>query len=220
VSKNQQDVSTTNNPKLGERFEQAFAFTSRVHHAQVRKDSGEVPYMAHLIAVASLVLEAGGDEDVAIAALLHDAAEDQGGEAMLQKITERFGARVARIVRDCSDAFVIPKPPWLERKKAYIAHVHDEADADVCLVSAADKIHNARSILTDHYLIGDRVFERFKATKEQTLWYYGEMVNAFDKALRRNGASGANGGLRRLVMELERVVGELLERAGDKTCRG
>lgn len=220
MTQSQQDVSTTNKPKLGSRFEDAFVFASRIHRLQVRKNTGDVPYVAHLLGVAALVLEAGGDEDLAIAALLHDAAEDQGGEPMLKEIADRFGERVSNVVRGCSDTFELPKPPWFERKKAYVAHVRDSADADVCLVSAADKIHNARSILTDYYLIGDRVFDRFKASKEQTLWYYRELVDAYREALTRNRITPArdNGGLVRLVSELEHVVCELLKRAGGEPC--
>jgi (p)ppGpp synthase/HD superfamily hydrolase len=224
VAHNQQDVSSTAAPKLGERFDQAFAFASRTHHLQVRKNSGEVPYMAHLLAVSSLVLEAGGDEDLAIAALLHDAAEDQGGEAMLAEIGKRFGPRVMRIVQGCSDTFVLPKPPWYERKRAYVAHVRDVADADVCMVSAADKLHNARSILSDHYRIGDVVFDRFKASKDQTLWYYREMVEALRSAIVRNRLEDGqqNEGVVRLVDELHRVVQELLQRTPrgeEEPCR-
>lgn len=222
MTQNQQDVSTTTKPKLGERFEEAFTFGFRAHRLQVRKSTEDVPYLAHLFGVVALVLEAGGDEELAIAALLHDAAEDQGGKAMLEEIERRFGLRVANVVRGCSDTFDLPKPPWLERKRAYIAHIRDAADADVCLVSAADKVHNARSILTDHYRIGDIVFDRFKATKQQTLWYYREIVRAFmDAEQRIREQSGVeNCGLTRVEGELQRVVFELLKRAeGDEQCR-
>jgi (p)ppGpp synthase/HD superfamily hydrolase len=168
--------------------------------------------MSHLLGVTALVLEAGGDEDLAIGALLHDAAEDQGGEAMLREIGSRFGQRVQTIVAGCSDTFELPKPPWKERKRAYIEHVRKLANYDVSLVSAADKIHNARTILTDHHQIGDEVFNRFKASKEDTLWYYSALIPAFREAVRRN-AAGERSGLMRLVNELESVVSELLERA-------
>lgn len=210
---NLEDVSNTARPKLGDRFDQAFAFASRAHRTQVRKNSGEVPYMSHLLGVAALVLEAGGDEDLAIGALLHDAAEDQGGEAMLNEIGDRFGQRVRHIVDGCSDTFELPKPPWAERKQAYIAHLRDAADYDVSLVSAADKVHNARTILTDHRQIGDDVFDRFKASKEETLWYYSALIPAFRDAIQRN-AAGPGTGLVRLVDELEATVSELLDRAG------
>lgn len=213
MTHNLEDVSSTPRPKLGDRFDRAFAFASRVHRTQVRKNSGQVPYISHLLGVAALVLEAGGDEDLAIAALLHDAAEDQGGEAMLREIGECFGQRVQKVVAGCSDTFELPKPPWKERKRAYIAHVSESADYDVCFVSAADKIHNARTIVTDHRQIGDEVFDRFKASKEDTLWYYSALVPAFRNAVSRNGA-GVRTGLLRLVDELEAVVNELLARAG------
>lgn len=214
MTHNVEDVSSTAKPKLGDRFDQAFAFASKAHKNQIRKNSGDVPYMSHLLGVAALVLEAGGDEDLAIGALLHDAAEDQGGEPMLREIGSRFGQRVQAIVAGCSDTFELPKPPWKERKRAYTAHVRDVADYDVSLVSAADKIHNARTILTDHRQIGDEVFDRFKASKEDTLWYYSALIPAFREAVRRN-AAGERSGLLRLVNELESVVSELLERAGE-----
>lgn len=213
MTHNLEDVSSTARPKLGERFDEAFAFASRVHRTQIRKNSGDVPYMSHLLGVTALVLEAGGDEDLAIGALLHDAAEDQGGEAMLREIGNRFGQRVEKIVAGCSDTFELPKPPWKARKQAYIVHVREVADYDVSLVSAADKIHNARTILADHRQIGDEVFDRFKASKEDTLWYYAALLPAFREAVRRN-AAGERSGLVRLVNELEAAVRELLERAG------
>jgi len=215
LTHNVEDVSSTSQPKLGDRFDQAFLFASHIHRSQVRKNSGNVPYASHLLGVAALVLEAGGDEDLAIAALLHDAAEDQGGRAMLNEIGNRFGQRVQHVVEGCSDTFELPKPPWMARKQAYISHISKFADFDVCLVSAADKVHNARTILTDHRQIGDEVFDRFKASKEETLWYYGELVPAFRRARERNSSPGRNDrGLTRLLDELEATVSELIQRAG------
>ena len=225
------DVSTTDHPKLTPRFDDAMVFAAHAHRRQVRKNTGDVPYISHLMSVAALVLEAGGDEDLAIAALLHDAAEDQGGEEMLMRIRERFGPRVERIVRGCSDTFELPKPPWTERKLAYLAHLRDEADLDICMVSAADKIHNARCILTDHHQFGDDVFARFRAgddidsSKRNTLWYYRELVTAFQVAADRNaqGDEDRNEGLGRLLKELERVINVLEEQARvDRRdrCRG
>ena len=133
---------------LSNRFEEAFSYATRLHAGQYRKDT-TVPYVAHLLGVASLVLEGGGDEDQAIAALLHDAVEDQGGKATLEEIRRRFGETVAAIVEGCTDAMTIPKPPWRERKEAYIVHLRT-ASAPQRLVSAADKLHNARAILADY----------------------------------------------------------------------
>jgi GTP pyrophosphokinase len=147
--------------------------------------------------VASLVIQYGGDEEEAIAALLHDAVEDQGGRPTLKAIRQKFGRRVAAIVEGCSDAFEVPKPPWRERKLTYLAHVRC-APADVRFVCAADKLHNARAILADYRVVGEEVWKRFNGGKDGTLWYYREMV----KSLK---AAGSNS----LVEELGRVVAEI-----------
>ncbi len=160
---------------LSERFEQAFQFAFELHRNQLRKGS-QVPYLAHLMAVASLVLEDGGSEDEAIAALLHDAPEDQGGRPVLDEICRRFGENVAQIVDGCTDTYETPKPAWRERKERYLTHLRHAA-ADVRRVSLADKIHNARSILTDLRRDGDVVWERFNGGKEGTIWYYRALVD-------------------------------------------
>ena len=159
------------------RLSEAFAYAMVLHGEQKRKGSG-VPYITHLMAVAALVGEHGGDEDLVIAALLHDAVEDQGGQETLSRIRQRFGERVARVVEACSDTDVVPKPPWQERKERYIEHL-DTVDADVRLVSAADKVHNARAIAADLRQIGDALWDRFTGTKEQTLWYYRTLAATF-----------------------------------------
>ena len=161
-----------------------------------RKGSG-VPYVAHLMSVSALVLEDGGDEDQAIAALLHDAVEDQGGVERLADIEARFGARVAGIVKGCSDSDSLPKPPWRERKEAYLRHLA-EASPDILRVSMADKVHNARSILADYRQIGEALWARFTGGKEGTLWYYHTLLQICPKG---------NAGY--LLDELERVVAEL-----------
>lgn len=140
---------------LTDRFADAVAFASIVHATQLRKGTN-IPYIAHLLGVASLVLDYGGTEEEAIAALLHDAVEDAGGTPMLAVIRRRFGDAVAEIVHGCTDAEVIPKPPWKQRKEAYIAHIKD-APPSVRLVSACDKLHNARAILSDYHQIGEPV---------------------------------------------------------------
>src|SRR3984957_9278347 len=132
---------------LGARFERALLFATRKHAGQHRKGT-TVPYVAHLLSVAGLVLEAGGDEDLAIAALLHDVVEDCGGAPMLKEVRRRFGKRVARIVNECTDADSYPKPPWRKRKEKYLRRLR-KADAGARLVSAADKPNNVRSILSD-----------------------------------------------------------------------
>lgn len=162
---------------LGRRFVEALGYAVELHADQRRKGS-EVPYVAHLLAVAALVLDYGGDEDQAIAALLHDAVEDQGGRETLDTIAERFGDRVARIVAGCTDAWVVPKPPWRERKERYLAAIAHEP-GDVLLVSMADKLHNARAILRDYREVGEELWKRFAGGREGTLWYYRELVRAF-----------------------------------------
>ena len=163
--------------KLGSRFLRAFEFAAKKHSGQARKAS-TIPYLAHLMGVASLVLEAGGDEDLAIAALLHDVVEDCGGAPMLKEVRRRFGKRVAKVVDGCTDADAYPKPPWRERKEAYIHHLQN-ADADTRLVSAADKLNNIRSILSDYRAIGESVWSRFKGGRDGTLWYYRTLRDVF-----------------------------------------
>lgn len=163
--------------KLGARFQSAFAFAATKHAGQTRKAS-TIPYIGHLIGVASLVLEAGGDEDLAIAALLHDVVEDCGGAPMLKEVRRRFGTRVAKIVDGCTDAYVVPKPAWRERKESYIRRLKKES-ADTRLVSAADKLNNIRSIISDYRAIGESVWSRFSGGREGTLWYYRTLRDVF-----------------------------------------
>ncbi len=162
---------------LTNRFEEALIYAARLHASQVRKGSG-VPYVSHLLGVCALVLEFGGDEDQAIAGLLHDAIEDQGGNDTREEIRQRFGARVTTIVEGCTDADTLPKPPWKPRKEAYIAHLQ-KATAEVRLVSAADKLHNVRTITADYRQLGEKLWSRFRGGKEGTLWYYRELVRTF-----------------------------------------
>lgn len=194
--------STKGKPRklfLTARFERALLFATRAHSGQWKKGT-TVPYIAHLLGVASLVLDAGGDEDLAIAALLHDVVEDCGGLPMLKKVRKLFGTRVAHIVDACSDyrgSAGSLKPEWRKRKEAYLHHLR-VADSDVRLVSAADKLHNSRQILADYREIGDKVFERFTGKREGTLWYYDALLKEFLRTKRN-----------RLVNELERVVRDL-----------
>jgi len=164
--------------RLSHRYKNALDLCFELHQNQTRKGSG-VPYLTHLLTVSSLVLENGGDEDQAIAALLHDAVEDQGGLETLELIRERFGEDVAEIVEGCTDAYTNPKPPWKARKTAYLENLQD-ADQKVLLVSLADKVHNARSILID-LKTGDDVWSKFKGGQEGTIWYYQSLVGFFDK---------------------------------------
>ncbi|MFZ0806492.1 MAG: HD domain-containing protein [Candidatus Sulfotelmatobacter sp.] len=162
---------------LGPRFLKAFLFAAEKHKHQTRKASS-IPYVAHLMGVASLVLEAGGDEDLVIAALLHDIVEDCGGAPMLKEVRRRFGSRVAKVVDGCTDSDTYPKPPWRERKDKYIAHLKTEND-DTRLVSAADKLNNVRSILSDYGVIGEDIWLRFNGGREGTLWYYRTLLDEF-----------------------------------------
>ena len=165
--------------KLGPRFLEAFEFAAEKHAGQVRKAS-TTPYIAHLMGVASLVLEFGGDEDMAIAALLHDVVEDCGGAPMLKEVKRRFGSRVTRLVEGCTDSDTYPKPPWRERKETYLQHLK-QADAETRLVSAADKLNNVRSIVADYREVGESVWERFKGGRDGTLWYYRALLDEFQR---------------------------------------
>jgi (p)ppGpp synthase/HD superfamily hydrolase len=182
--------------KLGPRFLRAFLFAAEMHKGQTRKAS-TIPYITHLMGVASLVLEAGGDEDLAIAALLHDVVEDCGGAPMLKEVRRQFGKRVAKVVDGCTDADTDPKPPWRERKEKYIRHLK-AADADTQLVSAADKLNNVRSILSDYRAVGESVWSRFNGGREGTLWYYRTLLDVFLRRKRN-----------RITRELELAVSEL-----------
>ncbi len=203
---------------LSARFEEALVYATRLHAGQVRKGSG-VPYVSHLLAVAALVLEQGGDEEQAIAALLHDAVEDQGGRAVLWEIQTRFGTGVAEIVAACTDAWESPsrrlsnsrptgvfqqpaKPPWRQRKEAYLAHLPDASDG-ARLVSAADKVHNARAIVAGCAREGQAFWSRFNAGKEEILWYYGELARIFTE----RGPAFLAGELRELVAAIRRLGG-------------
>jgi len=161
--------------QLTSRFDHALTFASDLHRQQRRKGSN-VPYVSHLLGVCSLVLEYGGDENCAIAALLHDAIEDQG--ATRDKIRHHFGEQVTAIVEACTETEQIPKPSWRERKETYIAHIPD-LSADAALVSAADKLHNASSIIKDYRMMGEDIWERFRGKKAGTVWYYRALTNAF-----------------------------------------
>ncbi len=163
--------------RLGPRFLRAFLFAAEKHSGQARKAS-TIPYIAHLMGVASLALEAGGDEDIAIAALLHDVVEDCGGTPMLKEVRRRFGKHVAEMVDGCTDADTEPKPPWQERKEKYIRRLRTESD-DTRLVSASDKLNNIRSIISDYRAIGESVWSRFNGGREGTLWYYRTLRDEF-----------------------------------------
>jgi len=182
--------------QLGDRFDEALGFASELHRTQPRKGTG-VPYVSHLLGVASLVLEDEGSEDEAIAALLHDAVEDGGGRQMLSEIRRRFGDEVAEIVLGTSDTDEMPKPPWRARKERYIAHLVEDGRPSVVRVSLADKLHNVRALTRDLRVHGEDVWERFNPESDQ-LWYYRTLANTF-AALSESP----------MVADLEREVDEL-----------
>ena len=186
-------------PILTEKFEQALVYANSIHREQMRKGT-DIPYMSHLMSVAALTLEHGGDEDQAIAALLHDAAEDCGGHERLSDIRNKFGDGVADMVSDCTDGWTEPKPDWRPRKEAYIASITTKRERSL-LVTLADKTHNARTIVADLENIGDNIWSRFSAERDEVIWYYESLASAL--GLRMNV---------RLVDELHRCTA--LMRAG------
>ena len=183
--------------RVSRQFEKALQYTTRIHGGQLRKKT-RIPYIAHIFGVTAIAMEYGANETEAIAALLHDAVEDCGGEERLRDIREKFGDDVARIVDGCTDTYETPKPEWLKRKRAYLQHLKD-SDSSIRLVSASDKLHNTRAILADLRRHGPEVFERFSGKKDGTLWYYRALVTAF----RQHGDHVD------LIEEVDRVVGEI-----------
>ena len=204
VHKPSQNTKAFKEKTFSKKFVAALCYAADLHATQFRKRTGR-PYIGHLLGVTSITIEYGGDEEMAIAALLHDAVEDQGGLPRLREIRRKFGKRVAHIVDGCSDSYTQPKPPWLERKRAYIVRAAKESD-EVRLVSASDKLANVRETLHDVREQGESVFERFEGKKEGTLWYYRELVRVFRKA-------GSNP----LVEELDRAVTELQTESASRT---
>lgn len=205
---------TSGSPKLSSRFEEALTYAARAHWRHIRKvtprakgdgepahdPTQEIPYVAHLLAVTSLVLEHGGGEDEAIAALLHDAIEDAGGPARRDDIRARFGDEIVRLVEACSDSDGANKAPWEERKRAYVAHLGASSDAKARLVTACDKLHNARSVLADYRRLGATLWSRFNGGRDGTLWYYRALAEEF-----------AHGGPADVADEIGRAVSELEE---------
>ncbi len=189
-------MSDAPTPSLGPRFTRALELAYELHAGQTRKGS-DVPYFGHLLGVTSIVIETGSSEDEAIAALLHDAAEDQGGRETLARIRSEFGDDVAEIVESCSDSLGDPKPPWRERKRAYLEHL-EEASEPALKVSLADKLHNARTIVVDYRDVGEELWERFNADRDPVLEYYRALAAIFSRL-----TPGA------LATELAVTVGEL-----------
>jgi len=190
-------ATLTETPQLSTRFEAALVYATRLHNYQIRKGSG-IPYLSHLLSVAALVLEDGGDEDEAIAALLHDAIEDQGGEKTRAEIRQRFGERVVNIVDGCTEDKTLPSLSWKERKLKYLEKIR-LASPEVRRVSLADKLHNLRSIVADWERVGETVWLRFTAGKEGTLWFY----RSFLEIVQQQNSSFFALELARLISRLE-----------------
>lgn len=188
-------------PVLGDRFVDAFAYAVRLHARQARKGTA-IPYMTHLMAVCSLVLEDAGDENQAIAALLHDGPEDQGGQRVLDEIRRRFGDEVAVLVDGLSDTLVDPKPEWRSRKEAYLARLEHEP-ISVLQVSLADKLHNLRSVAVDQAAVGEALWDRFNAGRDDQEWYYGALLDVFERTIPDS----------RNLPEFRRLVGEVFASA-------
>ena len=182
--------------KLTTKFEQALIYATQLHANQTRKVD-KIPYISHLMSVSALILEAGGTEDEAIAGLLHDAVEDQGGQATREEIREKFGETVVEIVDGCTETDITPKPPWKQRKIDYIENISNGSDS-VKLVSLADKLHNARSLLVGYRNKGDKLWDYFNGTKEDKLWFYRELLKVYQQ-----------GNVNFMTVELERILAEL-----------
>ncbi|MEO1373497.1 MAG: HD domain-containing protein [Cyanobacteria bacterium J06635_10] len=187
-----------NETVLTAKFEAALVYATRLHAKQTRFRSG-VPYISHLLSVSALVLEAGGNENEAIAALLHDSVEDQGGSQTREQIRRVFGSEIVAIIDGCTECDTYPKPPWEERKRKYLENLR-HATPSVRRVSLADKLHNARSLLTDRQKFGDRVWTRFKGGKEKTLWFYRSLIEVYQQT-----------GSDWMTEEFTRVASQLLE---------
>jgi (p)ppGpp synthase/HD superfamily hydrolase len=187
---------SNNGPRLSSKFTKALAYASRVHGGKLRKKT-KIPDIGHILGVTAIALEYGANETEAIAALLHDAVEDAGGEKRLRDIQRKFGGAVAKIVDGCTDSYAEPKPPWLDRKQKYVGHVRS-ASASTKLVSASDKLQNVRSLLRNYREDGSKLWRRYSSGKEGALWYYRALVKAF---------TGKR--IQPLVRELDRVLTEL-----------
>jgi GTP pyrophosphokinase len=197
---------------MSQRFEDALQFAARLHATQKRKGS-DTPYIAHLLAVTAIALEYGATEDEAIAALLHDAVEDQGGAPRLEEIRDRFGDPVATIVQGLTDTDEMHKPSWRPRKERYIAHLR-QSPYSVRFIAVADKLHNVQSVLTDYQTIGEDLWSRFTGGREGTLWFYRAVLAALQSAERPNEAR-----LNALIAELDEAVDELERAASERRPR-
>ena len=167
-----------------DKYLEAYVYSYKLHKKQTRKGSN-IPYFTHLSSVSNLIIENNGTTTQAIAGLLHDAVEDQGGAKTLAAIKRKFGPKVAKIVDQCSDTTIKPKPPWKTRKIKYIKDIKNKTQ-DTLLVSLCDKHHNANCILSDYQKVGEEIWDRFTASKQETLWYYESLYKEFKKYLKNH----------------------------------
>lgn len=190
------------NKKINQKkYLEVLNFAFELHSKQFRKGT-KIPYFFHLSSVSNCVIENGGNTDEAIAALLHDV-EDQGGEKTLKLIKKKFGNKVAKIVEDCTDTKVVPKPPWFERKKQYISDLKKKNQSSL-LVSICDKTHNASCIINDYYRVGKKIWNRFSVNKKLVFWYYESLGQCYNKNLKGHKILKQN--FKKLVSEMKRVI--------------
>ena len=183
------------------KYKKALDFAYKIHFKQSRKGTG-IPYFTHLVSVSNNIIEDGGTTDEAIGGLLHDAVEDQGGLKTLIKIRKLFGNKVAKIVNECSDTIVVPKPPWLTRKKKYLSDIKKKSQSSM-FVSLCDKLHNGSSIVNDYKRKGKKVWTRFTAKPKQVAWYYEGLYKEFSKHLK--GRKVLKGNYLMVVKEIKRA---------------
>ena len=189
-------------PKINQqKYLLALNFAYKLHAKQMRKKT-KIPYFTHLVSVSNNVIEEGGTTEEAIGGLLHDAVEDQGGLKTLIKIRKLFGSKVAKIVDECSDTVVVPKPPWLARKKKYISDIKKKGQSSM-FVSLCDKLHNGTCIVNDHKRVGKKIWKRFTATPKQVAWYYESLYKEFSKHLK--GHKVLKGNYLMVVKEIKRA---------------
>ena len=190
------------NKKINQKkYLEALNFAFKLHSKQFRKGT-KIPYFSHLSSVSNHVIENGGNTDEAIAGLLHDAVEDQGGEKTLQLIKKKFGNKVAKIVDDCTDTKIIPKPPWFERKNKYILDLRKKSQSSL-LVSICDKTHNASCINNDYYRVGEKIWKRFSVNKKQVCWYYESLGKCYYKHLKGHKVLKQN--YKELILEMKLI---------------
>lgn len=185
-----------------DKYLEAYVYSFELHKKQTRKGSN-IPYFTHLSSVSNLIIENNGTTTQAIAGLLHDAVEDQGGIKTLKEIRTKFGSKVATIVKECSDSVVEPKPPWSERKKKYISDIKKKTQSSM-FVSLCDKLHNGTCIVNDHKRVGKKLWKRFSASPKDVAWYYESLYKEFNKHLKGHRVLKDNYSL--VVKEIKKIA--------------